>query len=78
MFQLSDRARERKVPVTRIGRLVNFGGPWVRRLSTARSNGFGSPPVCEQVGSVSRLGDWTGHRRHCRGGKEEFEPPKTR
>uniref|UniRef100_H3DPS4 Atypical kinase COQ8A, mitochondrial n=1 Tax=Tetraodon nigroviridis TaxID=99883 RepID=H3DPS4_TETNG len=24
--QLSDRARERKVPVTRIGRLVNFGG----------------------------------------------------
>ena len=26
VFQLSERARERKVPVTRIGRLVNFGG----------------------------------------------------
>uniref|UniRef100_A0A7N9AL93 Atypical kinase COQ8A, mitochondrial n=1 Tax=Mastacembelus armatus TaxID=205130 RepID=A0A7N9AL93_9TELE len=26
LFQLSEKARERKVPVTRIGRLVNFGG----------------------------------------------------
>uniref|UniRef100_A0A3Q3WV90 Atypical kinase COQ8A, mitochondrial n=1 Tax=Mola mola TaxID=94237 RepID=A0A3Q3WV90_MOLML len=26
VFQLSERARERKVPVTRFGRLVNFGG----------------------------------------------------
>ncbi len=26
---LSDRARERKVPVTRLGRLVNFGGGYV-------------------------------------------------
>lgn len=26
VFQLSERARERKVPVTRIGRLANFGG----------------------------------------------------
>lgn len=26
MFQLSEKARERKVPVTRIGRLMNFGG----------------------------------------------------
>lgn len=25
-LQLSERARERKVPVTRIGRLANFGG----------------------------------------------------
>lgn len=25
-FQLSERARERKVPVTRLGRLANFGG----------------------------------------------------
>lgn len=29
LFQLSERARERKVPVTRIGRLVNFGGTLV-------------------------------------------------
>lgn len=28
-IQLSERARERKVPVTRIGRLVNFGGKFV-------------------------------------------------
>lgn len=27
-FQLSEKAREKKVPVTRIGRLVNFGGRW--------------------------------------------------
>lgn len=27
-LQLSERARERKVPVTRIGRLANFGGEW--------------------------------------------------
>lgn len=26
VFQLSERARERKVPVTRLGRLANFGG----------------------------------------------------
>lgn len=32
VVQLSDRARERKVPVTRIGRLVNFGGECVHRL----------------------------------------------
>lgn len=32
VFQLSDRARERKVPVTRIGRLVNFGGECVHRF----------------------------------------------
>lgn len=32
VFQLSDRARERKVPVTRIGRLVNFGGERVHRF----------------------------------------------
>lgn len=28
--QLSERARERKVPVTRIGRLANFGGEFAR------------------------------------------------
>lgn len=31
VFQLSESARERKVPVTRIGRLVNFGGGCVYR-----------------------------------------------
>lgn len=31
MFQLSERARERKVPATQISRLANFGGEWLNK-----------------------------------------------
>lgn len=28
VFQLSDKSKERKVPVTRVSRMMNFGGEW--------------------------------------------------
>lgn len=70
VFQLSDRARERKVPVTRIGRLVNFGGECVHRFQWGQRVCFF--PLCERIDSFCRSGDWTRHRRDCWGGKEEF------
>ncbi|PKU41000.1 chaperone activity of bc1 complex- mitochondrial [Limosa lapponica baueri] len=40
---LSERARERKVPVTRIGRLANFGAKYVNKEQLLTCLGAGSP-----------------------------------
>uniref|UniRef100_A0A665XE66 Atypical kinase COQ8A, mitochondrial n=1 Tax=Echeneis naucrates TaxID=173247 RepID=A0A665XE66_ECHNA len=74
--ELSDRARERKVPVTRIGRLVNFGGTEIGIFlsSSLSDDAFINPQLAKIFERVRQSADFMPTKQMMKAISSDFGP----